>query len=109
MGHVEDRRAELPADVDDLELQRLAELPVEGAERLVHEQQPRLEDDGPGEGDPLLLAARQLARIAVAEVVELDERQRVGDPALDLGPRGRRRIWSGKAMFWAAVMCGNSA
>ena len=68
MGHVQDRGPELPADVQDLELERLAELPVERAERLVHEQQPRLEHDRPGEGDALLLAARQLARVAVAEV-----------------------------------------
>ncbi len=85
MGHVEDRRPQLPADVQDLKLERLAELPIEGPQRLVHEQQLRFEDDGPGEGDALLLTARELARVAIAEPVELDERQRVGDPPRDLG------------------------
>ena len=65
--HVDDRGAELAADAQDLELERLAQLLVEGAERLVHQQQPRPEHDRPGERDPLLLAARQLARIAIAE------------------------------------------
>ena len=58
VGHVEHRRAELAADPDDLELERLAELAIQGAKRLVHQQQPRLEHDRPGEGDALLLAAR---------------------------------------------------
>ena len=65
--HVDHGRAQLPADAQDLQLERLAQLLVERAERLVHEQQPRPEDDRPRERDPLLLAARQLARIAVAE------------------------------------------
>ena len=44
--------------MNDLQLERLPELPVEGAERLVHEQEPRPEDDRAGKRDPLLLAAR---------------------------------------------------
>ncbi len=63
---VDDGGAELAADAQDLELERLAELLVQRAERLVHQQQPRPEHDRPGERDALLLAARQLARIAVA-------------------------------------------
>ena len=80
MRDVDDGRAELAADAQDLELERLAELLVEGAQRLVHQQQPRPEHDGPGERDALLLPAGQLARIAVAEGPELDELQRLRDP-----------------------------
>ena len=84
----------------DLELERLAELPVEGAQRLVHEQQPRLEDDGPGQRDALLLAAGQLPRIAIAEPIELDEGQRVGDRRLisepDSAASGAGRRCSGR-------------
>ena len=65
---VQHRGAELTADADDLQLERLAELAVERAQRLVHQQQPRLEDDRSCERDPLLLAAGQLPRVPIAQV-----------------------------------------
>ena len=48
----------------DLQLQGLAQLLVQRAQRFVHQQYARLVDDGPRERDPLLLAAGQLARLA---------------------------------------------
>ena len=57
VGHVQHGRPELAADPDDLELERLAQLAVQRAEWLVHQQEPRFEDDGTGECDALLLAA----------------------------------------------------
>ena len=52
----------------DLELHLLAQLLVERAERLVHQKQRRLEHDGAGQRDALLLSARKLARIAIPAV-----------------------------------------
>src|SRR5471030_1441410 len=53
----EDRGEAKPAlQAADLELHGLAQLAVEGAERLVEQQQTRIEDDGAGQRHPLLLA-----------------------------------------------------
>ena len=61
----EDRgQAELALQATDLELHGLAQLAVERTERLVEQQQPRVEDDGTGQRDALLLAAGELARQA---------------------------------------------
>src|SRR3970282_2458655 len=48
MGHVHDRRTELAADVHDLELERLAQLLVERAERLAPQPGGGDADDAPG-------------------------------------------------------------
>ena len=58
----------------------LAQLGVEGAERLVEQQHLRLQDECPGEGDPLLLAAGQLRRPALLEPAEADQLDRLADP-----------------------------
>ena len=71
----------------DLELHLLAQLAVERAERLVHQRQARLEHDGPGQGDALLLAAAQLAGKRSPYVLELHEPQRLVDPSSRLGLR----------------------
>ena len=70
----------------ELELHLLAQLEVEGAQRLVEEQHGGLVDERPGEGDPLLLAARQLPGPALAVAGEPDERERLGDAALLVAP-----------------------
>ena len=49
---------------------------VEIAGRLVAEQQRRIGDDGAGDGDALLLAARHLARIVLGPVGEADDAER---------------------------------
>ena len=54
-----------------------AELGVERAERLVEQDQPRLADDGAGERHALLLAAGELRGIALAEIAERDQLQRL--------------------------------
>ena len=43
---------------------------VEIGQRLVHQEDLRLPDDGPGQGHPLALAARELGRLAVQQGVE---------------------------------------
>jgi hypothetical protein len=55
--HDHERRAELVLQVRQLELRVLAQLAVEGRQRLVEEQQLRALDQCPRQRDALLLAA----------------------------------------------------
>ena len=68
--------------VEDL----VARLAIEVAGRLVAEQQRRVGDDGAGDADALLLAARELPRVVLRAVGEADHLQRDRDalPALRL-------------------------
>ena len=84
VGDEDGGEAEPALQAADLELHGLAQLAVERAERLVEQQQPRIEDDGAGERHALLLAARELARQALLVAREFDQRQRLGRPARDL-------------------------
>ena len=88
VGHVQEGQPDLVLDRLQLQLHLAAQLEVERAERLIEQQQGRPVDDGPGEGDPLLLTAGELLRLARREVVQLDQPQRlvslahrVADPA----------------------------
>ena len=53
---------------------------VEIARRLVGQQDRRVVDECPGDGDALLLAARELARMALFPAVEAQCVQRVVHP-----------------------------
>ena len=64
--------------------QLLPHLGVERAERLVEQQHLRLDGQRPRERDALALAAGELRRIAVAQVVELHELQQVRHLRRDL-------------------------
>jgi hypothetical protein len=55
----------LALDPLDLAPHARAQLEVEVGQRLVHQQEPRPLDDGARRRHPLLLAAGQLARLAV--------------------------------------------
>src|SRR5512132_3013890 len=59
---------------------------VEGGQRLVQQQQPRLADHGPGQGDPLRLAARQGPRPRPGVGGQADPLQPGGGSAAGLGP-----------------------
>ncbi len=83
VGHVDHGDAEAFVQVLQLELHLGAELLVQRPEGLVHEKHRRLEDEGAGQGDPLLLAARELARIATAETLEPYQRERPRDALAD--------------------------
>ena len=63
--HVDERDADLALDPLQLHLQALAELQVEGAERLVEQQDLGQVDQRAGQRDPLLHAAGELIRPAV--------------------------------------------
>ena len=78
---VDEGDADLVLDALQLELHLLAQLEVERAERLVEEQHPRTVDERARERDPLLLAARELARLALLEPAEPDELERLATRA----------------------------
>ena len=84
MGHVDRGDPELALDRPDLLAQGDPDLGVEGRQRLVEEQDLRLDRERPGERDALLLAARQLARVAVALVGQVDQLEQLADPLADL-------------------------
>ena len=67
-------------------LHLVAEFRIERAERLIEENQARLADDRARERHALLLAAGELRRIAVAEIAERDQRQRLLHPLADISP-----------------------
>jgi len=65
----------------ELELHLLAQLQVEGAERLVEQEHLRTIDERPRQGDALLLTAGELARLAVLHAFEADHAQHLADAA----------------------------
>ena len=91
MGHVDERDPDLALELLELDLHLVAELAVERAERLVEEQHRRVVDQGPGQGDPLLLAARQLPGPAPLVPGQPHELERLADAA---------RLVAPDAFFW---------
>ena len=68
VGDEHEGDADLALEQLQLDLHLLAELAVEGAERLVEQQHRRAVHQRPGERDALLLAARQLPRLALGQL-----------------------------------------
>ena len=68
----------------DLDLHRPAQLEVERAERLVEEQHLGAVDQGPGQRDPLLLAAGELGRLLPGLAAELDEVEHLAHLGVDV-------------------------
>ena len=62
---------------------------VEARGRLVEQQHLRVVDQGVGQAQPLLHAARQGLDVGVALVAEVDELQQVGDHPPPRRPAGR--------------------
>ena len=87
VGDIDHGHAQALVQVLDLHLHMLAQLLVQGAQGLVHQHQLWLEDQGAGQGHTLLLAAGKLARITVAEAVQLDHGQRLLHPLGAVGAR----------------------
>ena len=79
VGHVDGRDPDPLLQRPDEETHLLAELRVEVGQGLVQQEDARLDDHGPGEGDALLLAAGELAGLALPEVAELHRLQDPGD------------------------------
>ena len=76
VGDEDDRLAARRPDAQQLVLHLDARQLVERAERLVHQQDLRIERERAGDGDALLHAAGQLGRILGAGARETDERSR---------------------------------
>ena len=81
MGDEDRRLAGALVDVAQPAPQVLAHLGVEGPERLVEEEHPRLDRERAGERHALALAAGELGRKAPLEPVELDEVEERRAPA----------------------------
>ena len=109
VGHVHRRDPELALDRPDLLAQGDPDLRVERGQRLVEEEDLGLDREGAGQRDPLLLAARQLVRVAVALVGQVDELEELADALADLRPSGCLRTRSPNPMLSATVMFGNRA
>ena len=84
VGDVDEGDPDLALDPLQLDLQALAQLQVERAERLVEQQHLRQVDQRPRQRNPLLLAARELGRAPVGLGGEADPLQLGARPAGDL-------------------------
>ena len=78
---VERRRRQARLQLDDVGPRLHAQRGVEVRQRLVHQEDEGLAHDGPGQRDPLALAARELRRLAPEQRAEAERLGR----ALDLG------------------------
>ena len=81
VGHVHERDPDLLLQRLELQLHLLAQLEVEGAQRLVEEQHGGVVDQRPGERDALLLAAGELPGAAALVPAQADELQRFAHPS----------------------------
>ncbi len=79
MGDHDRRQGELPLEPLDLDLHVETQILVEGGEGLVEKQDARADGEGPGERDALLLAARELARLALGKALHADGGQHLPD------------------------------
>ena len=86
MGDVDEGDPDLVLDGLELDLHLLAELQVEGTERLVEQQDPGSIDQGPGKGDALALPAGELGRPTLLVAVESDHLQGGLDALRSFGP-----------------------
>lgn len=87
VGDEHRRDAQPVLEVCQLAAHVLAQAGVEVRQRLVEQQQVGLDDDGAGKRHALLLAARQLCRLAPAISLQPHGRQRALHPGFALGPR----------------------
>ncbi len=106
VGDVDGRGLEALVQLLDLGPHGDAQLGVEIGQRLVEQEHLRIAHDGATHGDALALPARELARVAVQELLQA----RGFDAALStrawISDFGARRSLSENAMLSATVMCG---
>ena len=106
VGDVDGRGLQPLVQLLDLGAHLHAQLGVEIGERLVEQEDLRIADDGAAHGDALALAAGELARIAVEQLLEAEDLGRPLDLAARSPPSGALASVSEKAMFSRTVMCG---
>ena len=109
MGHVDERDPDLALDPLQLDLQALAQLQVERAERLVEQQHRGPVDERAGERDALLLAARELAPACASPRAARPTRSSSSARARRTSSFGDLLRRSPKATFSSTLRCGKSA
>ena len=87
VGHVERRDAQVVLQLRDLGARLDAQLGVEVRERLVHQERLRMAHDRAAHRDALALAARQVARLSLEQLLEVEDARGVLDARVDLGLR----------------------
>ena len=85
VGDKDGGNVQLLLDAADLHLQTLAQLGINGAQRLIQQQNFWPGDDGAGQCHTLLLAAGKLGRVGVGLVLQAHHGQSFGDTVVDLG------------------------
>ena len=85
VGYEDRGHAELALDLLDFNLHRRAQISVERRKRLVEQQYLRRDDKRASQRHTLLLTARKLVRPAIFHAGEPHERERLGDPTLQVG------------------------
>ena len=107
VGDEEDRLLDLGLEAQELVLEPLAVDRVDRAEGLVHQHHAGIGGQRAGDADPLLLAARELRRVAVAELgIEADQLEQLVDARLRRARCPSRATRGTVAMFSAIVRCG---
>ena len=97
---------ELLVQLGDFEAHANAQGRIKVRQRLVKQEGRRFADNGAADGNPLTLTTRQLARLAIQIVGQV---QRLGgglDPLVLLGLDPCLAIFIGKAMFLRTDICG---
>src|SRR6185503_15758404 len=84
MRHVQHGESERSLEVLDLALHLLAQLAIERAQRLVHQQERRLEDQCSRQSNALLLPAAQLVDTSRSESLESNHCEGLADALLRL-------------------------
>ena len=106
VGDVDRGRADPVVQRAQLADHQLAELGVERAERLVHQEALRPAHDGAAERDALAVAAGEARHRPVEQMVDAQDARRLLDPPVGSRPRRCPRISAGKPMFRRTFMCG---
>ena len=108
VGHVDKGGVDPVAQLDDLRPHLVAELGVQVAEGLVHQQDLGLPHDGPANGHALALAAGEGLGLPVQVLRDAQDLRRLVHPPVDLLPGGLPQLQR-KAMFSRTVMWGYRA
>ena len=88
MGDKQNGHSRVAPDPEQFIIQPVARNLVQCTERLIHQQDFRLRNQGACNGYALLLAARELSRISVLEIRKPQHiEESVGIPAASLGAR----------------------
>jgi len=84
VGDEDEGNAQFLFDLDEFQLHNAPQFAVQSAQRFVQEQDPRLIDDGPGDGHALLLAAGQVDDVGMFIAVEVDQFQGITNLVADI-------------------------